>query len=1167
MAKCKYILYLPGGGTIELPTNFGLLKPTAELDSFLQAAKTYINTPINERPELSENEDTPVTKLLDHIKPLLPPSIHGNTIVTKIRNSETIADIYNNINELIEHSGTFDTIDVAIKNYIAMESTKGKEYKTIKKLKELLSAERNSSYFKDFGVEGVLGVTSLKDEKLRIKSRNLENAEFGLSTGVTEHLYTIISALNASYNNKGIEKNLYGVRNPLIGKAWSTDDFIIYELDNDLSLFLALFKNVATRVPLDELKPILDKLNSILKTKKNGKIDLETFDINEFFRGKLTDKQIHRSYFEELLTKANTKDISNIINEIILLVSKTIHPDWPGLTNALKILIAQLQPDIYGKYNLIKQKEDLDFVNKEANLEGIFKENRLSFYEMSAGERKNYYGPAQEITGNMYESALQNIVLNKDIVKFPEGSTGAYAIVTHIYDRGTNGVQLYGVYKNTFGTLKNVSHLFKPGELEYRKFEMPIAHTDLNEQILPLKGVFVPLPGKDMLDKNKKHIIVKQVIEKGDTVNGDLVAGIYPSYVSVIKPNGTRAEIYYQSINSFTSSKLFKQIEKNKLNNLQNFKAMIDIKDISNIQVGDYFLFESKDGSFYKEVLFVDENNVYSWVQKDENYVILPTPKEEIKFAKFNGIGELSIDEIKKVIYNINTSSLTKSTLSSFTDKNMRKVGDYFHVPSNDGEVIIGKILPGYKILLSSKDLYKKRTIHSVDFLDSYDNVVYYTSRDISSKYAFFTNRVNTWSLQFKPEAENDLDVELDYIIPIGIDYSNLVTLPNGYLSMGTFVSKKYREANLDKYENYEVITPYLISANGKSSDTKVFGKVTNNSVTTNSMDGDFERNLTSLSQIYYFDQLPTTTKKNLNVLQPGTYFSIYSNESKLQSTIYRIINVRGDIVKAQVNRISETGDLITREVDFSAEALLQSKGLSNTNPPLSISRLFLISGNSKINAALQESHKLSDVSKKELNSKAVNTLIKNLKKYIINSGIKVKVVKHSDVFKNGQYAAIITDENGKTMIAISDELGGVGDVFHEFLHLFLTPLRYKHPQIYNQFIQSIVNDTTINVTDAEEIFVKTVVDKINNFEDFTNIFENLSTFTTGLKLILMDVNPEYDIAGEENPVTLLKTPLSQLFEIDKTNVSHPMYNLGLITTEPMMREWLKKNNITLNCT
>ena len=27
------------------------------------------------------------------------------------------------------------------------------------------------------------------------------------------------------------------------------------------------------------------------------------------------------------------------------------------------------------------------------------------------------------------------------------------------------------------------------------------------------------------------------------------------------------------------------------------------------------------------------------------------------------------------------------------------------------------------------------------------------------------------------------------------------------------------------------------------------------------------------------------------------------------------------------------------------------------------------------------------------------------------------------------------------------------------------------------------------------------------------------------------------------------------IFDIDKTDVSHPMYNLGMITTEPMMRE------------
>jgi hypothetical protein len=40
-----------------------------------------------------------------------------------------------------------------------------------------------------------------------------------------------------------------------------------------------------------------------------------------------------------------------------------------------------------------------------------------------------------------------------------------------------------------------------------------------------------------------------------------------------------------------------------------------------------------------------------------------------------------------------------------------------------------------------------------------------------------------------------------------------------------------------------------------------------------------------------------------------------------------------------------------------------------------------------------------------------------------------------------------------------------------------------------------------------------------------------------------------------------------ELFNIEKNDNSNSMFNLGMLTTEPMMREWKKNNNIILNCT
>ena len=397
MAKCKYILYLPGGGTIDLPASFGLLSPTAELDNLIVTYQKSTDT---------EEKDS-LGNLIKALNPLLPPNANLTAVKNAIQSASDIDEVYRNLNDLISQSGTFESIDSAIYNYINGKSTKGKEASTIKELKAKLSAERNPSYFKQFDVKGVLGLTTLKDEKIRIYSKNLENAEFGFSTGITENLYTVLSALNATYKAKSLQSTLCGVKNPLIGKAWSTDEFVIYELNDDLALFLALFKNEATKVPMDKLLPILEELNGILKTKKNGKLDLEEFDINEFFRGKITDKKIHTSYFENLLDRADDPAISQVIDKIITLVSKTIHPNWKGLTSALKHLCAQHRPYTYGKLSLMKQKADLDYIEQEAQIEETFKEQRLSFFDMSAEVRDTLYSAKETIEDNVYENAVK----------------------------------------------------------------------------------------------------------------------------------------------------------------------------------------------------------------------------------------------------------------------------------------------------------------------------------------------------------------------------------------------------------------------------------------------------------------------------------------------------------------------------------------------------------------------------------------------------------------------------------------------------------------------------------------------------------------------------------------------------------------------------------------
>jgi hypothetical protein len=257
------------------------------------------------------------------------------------------------------------------------------------------------------------------------------------------------------------------------------------------------------------------------------------------------------------------------------------------------------------------------------------------------------------------------------------------------------------------------------------------------------------------------------------------------------------------------------------------------------------------------------------------------------------------------------------------------------------------------------------------------------------------------------------------------------------------------------------------------------------------------------------------------------------------------------------MNKLSD-GKFITTEMDLSMEQLLRVKEPNDAySPEGSIGRLYLMEGNNKMGVVLKEISKVSSTEpdSRKATNKAINKLIRKLKGYTKGLDIEVRIVTHEGNFGVGQKAKIETDENGKTAIFISDTLGQTEDVIHEFLHLFLTPLRYKYPEIYNTLISSIVKNSDLNVVDTDEEFVKFVSSKMELQENFINNFEDLQTFVRGIQTLLLDIDEEFVISKEDNPITLLNTPLMELFNIEKNDNSNSMFNLGMLTTEPMMRE------------
>lgn len=220
--------------------------------------------------------------------------------------------------------------------------------------------------------------------------------------------------------------------------------------------------------------------------------------------------------------------------------------------------------------------------------------------------------------------------------------------------------------------------------------------------------------------------------------------------------------------------------------------------------------------------------------------------------------------------------------------------------------------------------------------------------------------------------------------------------------------------------------------------------------------------------------------------------------------------------------------------------------------------------GNNKMSAVIKETNNLN--TDRELTNKSIDSLIDKFKDVVKGLDIEIALVDDTNNFEIGQKAKIETNEEGKTSILINNKLGKEEDVVHEFLHLFLTPLRYRHPEIYNSLIQSVVKDTTLNVTQAEEEFVKYISKEMIKNNDFIDNFEDLDSFVKSIELMLYNANNSFDIKSEDNPITLLNTSLIDLFNINTKDTMSPLYNLAMITTEPMMREWMNNNNIILNC-
>lgn len=1127
MAKCNYTLNLPGGDTIKFPASFSTLERSEDIDNLF-----------NEYTTTEENKENVYNELFQSLKDKLPHEVKDDMLKNIIENSITIDDLYQNLNNAIVKLGTYDNIGSAIINYI--KSGKGTSNKNLSDLIQKLSQPRTSDYFKGIGMKGVIGTSSLTSERDRVDAKNIENLEFGFPTGITGNLVEVLNSLKSKYKSESNNNVLYGTNHAFTGKAWSDNDSVMFESDDDLSLFLGLFKREAVKTDTSKLLPILEHLNTSLKPE--NRISLDTFDINQFFNGKLSGDVIEPSQFEELLEKVENPESVKDIDNIIALIASDIDPNKSGLAFKMKTLFWQLSPASYGKNKLFKEIANQQFIDNESKIEKTYKLSQISFLEMQDIERDNNFSKTEEIPGSNYDEANKNITKYRDIVKFsiPGSDKTPYALVTGMFRR-KNGTMIYGVFKDSNGEINNISHLFTESEnIPYKNREVPVDPTELDEVVTDIDGATII----SKTPFNQKFL--KRILRKGDAVSGNVVIGVYPGYVTTKTPSGKIIQNKYKNIKSIRSALALSEIAKEGTFEPKSYLSINNGEDLSE---GDFFLYKHGNSQFYKKVLYTDKDNVYSWISGKKGFIITPIKKEGLTGLR-NAYGDLNSSEITTIREEIQHIGSSKANFSSFVDPSIAKEGDLFYIEDGENKKY-GKVLNNEKVIINDNGY---RLITSLDKIKA---STFFTTRDISGNYSLFTIRANSNQIEFKPEFEKtDLNVEARYVVPAGTNMESITTLPSGYMNIGSYKS-------IDRIDPSDIdITNKILEVFDKPKDFKVyFIKESSNS-------NRYLRNLTSLTSIKYFNKLPTEIKENYDVLQPGTYFSVYDNDY-IGSNIYRIESVNGDMVKAHLNKMSPSGKILTTEKIFTKSELLDNTKNNGKSPVNSIARLYLQEGNKKIGGLIKEANELEGRSTdepREITNKAIHTLIDKLKDYTSGLDMEIQLVDQKGNFEDGQKAKLFTDSSGKTSILINNVLGKTEDVIHEFLHLFLTPLRYKYPEIYDNLIKSVVKDPNLNVTDAEEKFVHSISDKMNSEDDFLDSFEDLNSFVKGMQVVVKDANPEFEISKSDNPISLLNTPLTKLFNVNTKDNTHAMFNESMITTEPMMREWMKKNNIVLNC-
>jgi hypothetical protein len=223
-------------------------------------------------------------------------------------------------------------------------------------------------------------------------------------------------------------------------------------------------------------------------------------------------------------------------------------------------------------------------------------------------------------------------------------------------------------------------------------------------------------------------------------------------------------------------------------------------------------------------------------------------------------------------------------------------------------------------------------------------------------------------------------------------------------------------------------------------------------------------------------------------------------------------MSVDGDSVTTNMNIVNDKGVFVTIENEYSLEELVDK------DSPRGINHLYLQHRNEQISRIIEATK--SKKNQKELKEELQDINIRNsvIAKFdsIFNDQLQLNIPIRTDFSMTGSHKAKIQVNSTKdgAEIVINGTTAGTDDVVHEYLHLYLIPLRYTDPDLYNAILNSLKDEKIISETDVnrkEELFVAKVAKIMAKASDTLEDMEDTSDFINLIIKAIKTVNPEFD--------------------------------------------------------